>query len=501
MARMWRRTLGRIGLGLLAACGLAACGLAPPGAPPLAAPGLSLVTLVPTGDVAGIDGLCATVENAWSQDWARAIDALEQLAAQVADCGPERSTAAQLYAAYYNAGAALETNGERAAAIGRYREALALNPDRGEAVDALRRLDAYQPAPLALCSDDEAAAALDGLPPYEPALQGDFIQVTGSRFTLSGVDYRVHGINYYPLNAPWRRFLTEANLDAVTRELDLLHDAGFNMLRLFVWHGALFTCPGSGAIPVPEAFARLDAIIHLASARGFRLIVTLNDLPDLTDYPLYNSPAHSVAQTRFLVERYRAEAAILAWDLRNEGDIDYEAVGGHGGAFPRETVLTWLARTAAAVRALDANHLITAGWLRDETATLPYVDFVSFHHWDDALRLRARVALLASATAKPILLEEVGYSTYGLDEAQQAAFLRDALQAAEFDGVVGWLIWTAFDFPLEATCLPPDCPSQDSLEHHFGLWRVDYSPKPALTSVRVLMANAGLRDDQEGGGE
>ena len=155
--------------------------------------------------------------------------------------------------------------------------------------------------------------------------------------------------------------------------------------------------------------------------------------------------------------------------------------------------------TAADVRALDANHPITAGWLRDEAATLPYVDFVSFHHWDDALRLRLRVAQLASETTKPILLEEVGYSTYRLDEAQQAQFMRDALQAAEFDGVVGWLIWTAFDFPLDATCLPPECPSLDNLEHHFGLWRTDYTPKPALTSVRVLMANAGLRDAPEEG--
>src|SRR5207249_4109765 len=106
----------------------------------------------------------------------------------------------------------------------------------------------------------------------------------------------------------------------------------------------LFDCPGSGAVPRPDAFARLDAIIKLAAERGFHLIVTLNDLPDLTIRPLYLQPDVAAAQTAYVVSRYRDESAILAWDVRNEGDIDYTR-----GSAPSTTVLDWLAKTAAQI--------------------------------------------------------------------------------------------------------------------------------------------------------
>ncbi len=289
-----------------------------------------------------------------------------------------------------------------------------------------------------------------------------------------------------PRTIPGSVFLTEADPAEVQAELVLLRDAGFNTLRLFLWHDALFTCPGSGAVPVPESFARLDAIIQAAAAQGFRLILTLNDLPDLAQYPLYTNPVHTQAQIAFLVERYRDEAAVLAWDLRDEGDLDYRS-GREGNAiFDRAAVLTWLAETAETVRGLDPHHLITAGWSQDAEATIPYVDFVSFHHWDDVIRLRARVALLRSLTEKPILLEAFGYSTYYFDPAEQSRLLREAIQAADYDGLAGWLIWTAFDFPFTAVCISPPCSGLDAPEYHFGLWQSDYTPKIAAGVVQIL---------------
>lgn len=456
---------------------LAAC----EGAPPFEI-ALTPVTAVPTLNTADPAAVCAAVDAAWGADWPRAIQLLELLAAQGADCAgqPGRD---RLYAAHTNYGRSLEEAGQAAEAAAQYEAALALRPEGSEAAEALRGLGVYTPAPLPTCSPAEVAAALDSLPPYEPSDMAGFVAVEGDYFVLGDAVYAVQGVNYYPLRHPWRRFLSEADLEEVRFELGLLREAGFNTLRLFLWHGALFTCPGSGAVPVAEAFARLDGVIRAAAERGFRLIMTLNDLPDLTAHPLYSSPPHNSAQVAFLVGRYREEAAILAWDLRNEGDLDYTAEGG----FDRHAVLSWLAQTAALVREHDGRHLITAGWHHDAEATIPYVDFVSFHHWDDALRLRMRIALLRSQTDKPILLEEFGYSTYHFDPYEQSRLLREAIQAAQFEGIAGWLIWTAFDFPPEATCIPPACPDPDSAEHHFGLWTVDYAPKPALNMIRALI--------------
>ena len=331
--------------------------------------------------------------------------------------------------------------------------------------------------PLESCPPAEVAAAHAALPPYTPTA-GAFVVTDGSRFAAGGVEFVVRGANYYPLRTPWRRFLTDTAPDTAAEEFALMREAGLNTLRIFLWYEPLFQCAADGAVPRAETFARLDTLIHLAAEAGFRLIVTLNDLPDLGPYPLYTAPAHTQAQTGYIVSRYRDEPAIMAWDLRNEGDIDYRE------RFERTQVLAWLAQTSAEVRARAPNHLITAGWLQDANATAPHVDFVSFHHYRSPAELEGRIAALRARSDKPLLLGEVGYSALGRSEEEQAALLDQAIAAAESHGLAGWLVWTAFDFPRDVTCMPPNCPSPDNQEHHFGLWRVDYSAKPALDVVR-----------------
>lgn len=322
------------------------------------------------------------------------------------------------------------------------------------------------------CVEGESA-----LPAYTPSLATGYVTLQDRQFFLNDAPFRSRGVNYYPSRYPWRRFLTEADMDTVRDELLLLRVSGMNTLRLFLWNAALFNCEGQGTTPNIEAFARFDETIHEAAAQGFRLIVTLNDLPDDA---LYTNTDYTQAQTRLIVERYRDEPAILAWDLRNEGDIDYGSNDTLGrGKVPRDDVLNWLATISEQVNTLDPNHLITAGWLHDSGATAAYVDFLSFHHWDDARKLRERIAGLR-APGKPILLEEFGYSTFRVSPEEQSRLIAEAVQVADEENLLGWLIWTAFDFPLDATCVPPACPSQDNAEHHFGLWYPDYTPKPAV---------------------
>jgi len=324
------------------------------------------------------------------------------------------------------------------------------------------------------CSDTEIQAVL---PPYTPSLITEFVTLRAGRFAIRDTPFRVRGVNYYPARYPWRRFLTETDAETIQNEFLLLRATGFNSLRLFLWNAALFSCEGKGVQPNLDAFGRLDAIIHEAAAQGFRLIVTLNDLPDEA---LYTNPAYTQAQTRLIVQRYRDETAILAWDVRNEGDIDYGANDTLGrGNVDQADVLHWLAQTAEQVRSLDSNHLITAGWLKDSAATAPVVDFLSFHHWEDAGTLRTRIGELRAAH-KPILLEEFGYSTFRVSLEEQRRLIGEVIQTADAENLLGWLAWAAFDFPLDTTCVRPACPSQDNAEHHFGLWFPDYTPKPVV---------------------
>ena len=224
--------------------------------------------------------------------------------------------------------------------------------------------------------------------------------------------------------------------------------------------------------------------MRLATDYDFRLIVTLNDMPDLV--ALYDNPQYIQEQTRFIINRYQNEPAILAWDLRNEGDIDYGSRSILQTQVPRTQVLQWLKETSALVRSIDSNHLLTAGWLNEAHSTAPYVDFISFHHWTSANDLEHRIRALHLTTSKPILLQEVGYSTHhaNITPQGQADLLETIIQTSEEQGLLGWMIWTAFDFPITATCYPSPCQSPDNAEHDFGIWTVDYVPKPAVEMIR-----------------
>src|SRR5436309_4720440 len=127
-----------------------------------------------------------------------------------------------------------------------------------------------------------------------------------------------------------------------------------------------------------------------------------------------------------------------------------------------------MSATIDQVHQLDPNHLVTAGCNEDSQATEKSVDFVSFHHYGTVANLKARIAALRAVSQKPILLGEIGYSTLGGDETERGTLLQKALAAADASGVVGWMIWTAFDFSTDVTCLPPACPSKENGEHHFG---------------------------------
>lgn len=341
---------------------------------------------------------------------------------------------------------------------------------------------------LVICPQDEIDAALTELGDYSASDEGEFVTLDEGRLMLGDTPYPIRGINYYPARYPWRRFLTETDTDTLRTEFALMRDANINTLRIFLWQYALFICPDSPGVPHVSHFKRLDSIIQTAAEYNFRLIVTLNDMPDLDHLPLYDNPERIQHQMKFIVERYRDESAILAWDLRNEGDIDYGTHSQIEGKFTKEQVIGWLEQTSASVRELDANHLITAGWLYDAEATAPYVDFVSFHHWTGVEELRGRVETIRAATDKPILLQEFGYSTLRAETPPetQAALIGDVFAYATEAELLGWMLWTAFDFPLDASCYPSPCENQDNAEHHFGLWTSDYSEKPAVTVLRSL---------------
>ncbi|MFN8419728.1 MAG: cellulase family glycosylhydrolase [Anaerolineae bacterium] len=338
--------------------------------------------ITPTPDARNVEQLCFDLDKFWNNNWIEVINALERVHAEEATCG-DKDPAQMLYPAYYNYGVLLQRRGAISEAIAAYQRALEYNPGGAEAAQALKALNAFTPAPLDACDEEAVATALSAIPVYIPQGRGGFVKLAANQFAIEDQPFRVRGVNYYPSRAPWRRFLTETNLTTAAMELDLIKSAGLNTIRIFLWYEAMFNCPASGLVPIASAFERLDGVLKLAAARDLKVIITLNDLPDLTVRPLYTHPETSLAQTLYITMRYRDERTILAWDLRNEGDIDYTRYK------QRSTdVLNWLRNLSQQVRLTDPNHLITAGWLSNPLPTDQAVDFFSFHHWSTGAELR-----------------------------------------------------------------------------------------------------------------
>ncbi|MDX1995956.1 MAG: cellulase family glycosylhydrolase [bacterium] len=452
-------------------------------APPPNRSGFIPATAAPTVNPADPVDLCNRVNTYWGRDWGAVIEALEQLQAlnpSESLCDQGMTITDRLYAAYLAYGDLLNARGNDAEAVEAYQQALEYRFNAPEASQRLQDLQpATRPAPPG-CDSALVNQVLASIPAYTPS-QGSFIGVEGNRFSQDGQPFPIYGINYYPRDYPNHRFLTETDVASLGYELDLMRASGINTLRLHLRHADLFQCPGNGAIPVLEAFARLDGLISAAAQRGYRVILVLNVDADLVDHPLYDSPTHIEAQTAFIALRYASEPAVIAYDLRAGGDMDYRTDN-----FSQQTVLDWLARTADLVRANAPDQLITAGWQDEGEVTAPLVDFVSFQHFGDVEALRQEIAVLKSNTTRPIVLAAFGYSTFTIDETAQLEATQRTLEAVDANGLAGWVVWTAFDYPLTSLCLEPNCPAPDSAAHHFGLWNTSYFPKRAVDIIEVF---------------
>ncbi len=332
--------------------------------------------------------------------------------------------------------------------------------------------------PIPSCDVEEATYVTGLLPEYVPT-QGDFVHLVGNGFNLNGEPFPIYGINYYPRDYPYERFLVEMQVSSVEFELNLMRDVGINTLRIFLHHDDLFTC--AGTVPRIDRFARLDEFIHAAVTTGFRLILVLNQ--DVDVLALYNNISRSQYQAAFIAGRYTAEPGIIAYDLRERGDIDALTFR----ELTPNDILVWLSEVAQVVRAAAPNQYITASWDNAAEQTASIVDFVSFQNFEPIDSLREEIAILTANTDKPILLAAIGYSTFDYDELGQRQAYFQAFEAVAQNNLAGWVVWTGFDYPLPKLCpiAEPDCQLEPSAQTRFGLWNTSYFPKRALDAVRI----------------
>jgi mannan endo-1,4-beta-mannosidase len=370
-------------------------------------------------------------------------------------------------------------------------------------------------------------AAIPGTAPAETAA-GPFVAVEGQSFTLDGRPYCFAGANLWYgayLGAPGE----DGDRERLARELDLLKASGITNLRVL---GASEKSPLDNSLQRTfrdstgqydeDLLQGLDYLLAEMGKRGMHAVIYLNNFwewsggmvtylywtnggefinlgdpahpwPAFADFSaaFYESEAANALfrdYVTFLVSRtntvtgkpYREDPAIMAWQLANEPRPgDHNELG-----FSRLPAYNrWVDGTAALIRSIDPNHLVstgsegTMGCLQDEDCYLDAhasanIDYLTFHMWpknwgwynarnpggsyDRTLEkagayISAHQAL-ARRLDKPIVLEEfglerdgggfaTGLSTSHRDRYYELVFKRveqDAASGGPFRGTNFW---------------------------------------------------------------
>lgn len=287
----------------------------------------------------------------------------------------------------------------------------------------------------------------------EPA----FVRACGRHFEVGGqpfrfVGYNIRGIVHYGQNLPGLPFTSAADRQT---NLAAARDDGIRVVRAFV--------AGKNTTPV-QIGDRLAQTLALCRAHNIYLIACLTDYYiDSNMWPQGDEGYYATGDggkqvlsaawfnggyetnywplVAYLVERFRDEDAIFAWEIGNELKLLSDPA----------RFVAFMHDVRARIRALDGNHMITTGMIstrhtgisqHSEQARALYrdFDFITSHCYDGS-DLEDQSAL-AAALNKPLVIEEVGFDTRVFTTAQtRVTALQNDMNKWFGRGAAGYMQW------------------------------------------------------------
>lgn len=248
----------------------------------------------------------------------------------------------------------------------------------------------------------------------------------------------IKGINYYPQDTPWIMFGNKFDEKIISKDLKLISESNLNTIRIFI----PFEEFGKANIH-KEKLNRLKKVMEISQKQNLNVVVTLFDF--YGDYSLESwTITHRHAEK--IINELKEFDNILAWDIKNEPDLDYQNRGKHN-------VQSWLESVIQIIKK-NTNQLVTIGYSNIESATNleKAVDFVSFHYYDRIKDFENKYIDLTTKTKKPIVLQEFGLSSnrsiinwFGNSEQDQAKYFQK-MQNTFKKHQVNFISWTLFDF-------------------------------------------------------
>ncbi|MBE7170607.1 MAG: glycosyl hydrolase family 5 [Williamsia sp.] len=311
------------------------------------------------------------------------------------------------------------------------------------------------------------SSPVPGIDTIKPNRQG-LVTARGNRFYVNDSLFVPKGINYYPQKSPWLMFWPNFDSLVIKKDLEKIRLLGFNCTRIFI----NFSDFNKGNVP-PERIMQLQSLLDISERLQLKVIVTLFDF--VGDYRVLNLTATD-RQLETLLTHFNRHPALLAWDLKNEPDLDFKH-------HDPEDVQEWLGWTLKQARIYDPNHLFTIGWAYPENAHLfsERLDFVSFHSYRTTQQLSTGIdGLRAKVKNKPLVLEEFGLSTYhgmwsprGAGEEEQADYFAQVKKVLSQKGNIPSFVWTLYDFAEVPNDVTGRMPWRRNPQKNFGLITVE----------------------------
>lgn len=272
----------------------------------------------------------------------------------------------------------------------------------------------------------------------------------------------IKGINYYPQANPWNMFGDAFSTDTIAKDFKIIKDAGLNSVRLFVQYEDF----GKANVN-PKKLEKLIKTLDIAEAENLKVVLTLFDF--FGDYSVMNwtlNQRHAEA----IVEAVKDHNALIAWDIKNEPNLDFESRG-------KETVIAWLENMIDLVKELDNKHPVTIGWSNTQSASIlkDKVDIVSFHYYEDLSKLDAAIKTMKKDIPnKPLILQEFGMSSYsgfwkpfGSSKEDQANYHKKIQEIIAANNLQ-FMSWTLYDFTEVPKDVVGSRPWRRNTQKHFG---------------------------------
>ncbi len=309
------------------------------------------------------------------------------------------------------------------------------------------------------------------------SIQTDKIaEVIGDKIYINKQEFRVKGINYYPQKTPWDMFGDDFKIEVITKDFEIIKNTGLNTIRIFLQYEDF----GKEFVKL-EKLQKLKQVLDQAQTKDIKVIVTLFDF--YGDYTALNwTLTHRHAEQ--IVSAFKNHKAILAWDIKNEPNLDFESRG-------QVNVVAWLREMTSQIKKFDPNHLVTIGWSDITSARIleDDVDMVSFHYYQDINTFEKTYQELKAKTNKPLVLQEYGvsssrgfWSPFGFSEKKQASY-HQQFQDIFKQHNVHYVSWTLYDFVKVPSSVVGNLPWRKHKQKYFGFIDTKGNKKAAFEFI------------------